>query len=315
MDLLRSAISLRQLHYLVAVADAGSFSAAADHTHVAQPALSRQIAILEARIGLRLLDRSRKGVALTEGGVRLYNLARSTLERIGSVQTELRTAGRRPAGVVAVALPTSLASMHVPKVVGELVLRYPEIVLRVDDGPSPENGRSLEAAIVDFGIVPAADELVGVDYEPLVRESLLFVERRTAPRRAPRTVTFGQVAKLKLIMPPRTFHTRRVVEDIAHLTHRKLNIAHEQRSVTTIMSLVRAGLGGTITNSPSIDQFWAPGTVTVRRIIRPQITRTISLAWPVHRTLSLASRAVYDIIKDLAVDAVRNGRWQGTLLC
>jgi LysR family nitrogen assimilation transcriptional regulator len=199
--------------------------------------------------------------------------------------------------------------------VRELELRYPEIVLHVDDGPSPENGRSLENAIVDFGIVPAADELVGVDYDPLVRESLLFVERRSGPRRMPRTVTFGQVAKRKLIMPPRTFHTRRVVEDVALLTHCKLNIVHEQRSVTTIMSLVRAGLGGTITNSPSVDQFWAPGAVTVRRIVRPEITRTISLAWPVNRTLSLASRAVYDIVKDLAVEAVRNGRWQGTLLC
>lgn len=47
-----------------------------------------------------------------------------------------------------------------------------------------------------------------------------------------------------------------LVEDAAHLAHRKLNIAHEQRTVTTIMSRVRAGLGGTITNSAAVDQFW-----------------------------------------------------------
>jgi len=60
VDLLRSGISLRQLRYLVAVADAGSFSAAAERAQVAQPALSRQLALLEARVGLRLLNRSRK---------------------------------------------------------------------------------------------------------------------------------------------------------------------------------------------------------------------------------------------------------------
>jgi LysR family nitrogen assimilation transcriptional regulator len=54
MDLLRSAISLRQLHYLVAVAEAGSFTAAAVQTRVAQPELSRQIALLEVQVGLRL---------------------------------------------------------------------------------------------------------------------------------------------------------------------------------------------------------------------------------------------------------------------
>src|SRR5258705_12332185 len=111
MDALRSAISLRQLHYLVAVADAGSFSAAADQTHVAQPALSRQIGILEAHVGLRLFDRSRKGVALTEGGVRLYTLARSTLERLGSVQAELRSNDQMPGGPMGGLFPAIYACM------------------------------------------------------------------------------------------------------------------------------------------------------------------------------------------------------------
>ena len=315
MDLHRSAISLRQLHYLVAVADAGSFSAAANQTHVAQPALSRQIAILEAQVGLRLLNRSRRGVALTEGGARLYNLARTTLERLDSVQTELQTSAKRPAGGVTVALPTSLASMLVPNVMRELEARFPEIVLRVEDGPSPERGRSLETAIIDFGIVPAADELIDVDYEPLVREPLLLVEKRNGARRVPRTIAFDQIATIRLIMPPRTFHARRVVEDAAHLAHHGLTIAHEQRSMTTIVSLVRAGLGGTITNSTAVDQFWTANAVTVRRIVRPEITRTISLAWPARRPLSVAARAVYDLVKRRAVEAVNDGRWQGTLLC
>jgi len=315
MDLLHPAISLRQLHYLIAVADAGSFSAAADQTHVAQPALSRQIAMLEAQVGLRLLSRSRKGVALTEGGVRLYNLARSMLERLGSVQMELRASEKRPAGVVNIALPPSVASMLVPKVVRELESRYPEIILRVEDGLSLENGRSLEAALLDFGIVPTANELVDVEYELLVRESLLLVERRSAARRVPTTITFDEVARLKLIMPPRSFHTRRVIDAAAHASHLTLNIAYEQRSVTTIMSLVRDGLGATITNSPAIGQFWTPGTITARRIVKPEITRMISLARPSKRTLSFAAQAVYDVVKRFAIEAVKEGRWQGTPLC
>ena len=311
MDLLRSAISLRQLHYLVAVVDAGSFSAAAVQTHVAQPALSRQIALLEAQVGLQLLIRSRKGVALTDGGVRLYNLARSMLERLGSVQTELRASEKQPAGIVNIALPPSVASMLVPKVVRELEARYPEIVLRVEDGLSLENARSLEAALIDFGIVPTADELVDVDYEPLIRESLLLVEKRNSSSRVAPTVTFNQVTKLKLILPPRTFHTRRIIDDVLFRTRLSLNVAYEQRSVTTIMSLVRDGLGATITTSPAVEQFWPPGTVTVRRIVTPEITRTISLARPSRRALSFAAQAVYGVVKRLAIEAVKEGRWQG----
>ena len=315
MDLLRSAISLRQLHYLVAVAEAGSFTAAAARTHVAQPALSRQIALLETQVGLRLLKRSRKGVTLTEGGIRLYAVARRTLEELGSLQRELQTSEKRPAGIVTVALPTSVASLLVPKVVRELKARYPEIVLRVEDGLSFENVRSLEAALVDFGIVPGADELADVDYTPLVRESLLLVEKRSASRRVPATIDFDQVARLKLILPPRSFHTRRVVDEVALVSHRTLNVAYEQQSVSTIISLVRDGLGATITNSPAVEQFWASGDVTVRRIVRPQIRRTISLAHSCRRILSVSAQAVYDVVKRAAVQAVKDGRWQGKPLC
>jgi LysR family nitrogen assimilation transcriptional regulator len=315
MDLLRSAISLRQLHYLVAVADAGSFSAAAEQTHVAQPALSRQIALLETQVGLRLLNRSRRGVTLTEGGGRLYALARNMLERLGSVQSELRASGKRPAGVVTIALPPSVASMLVPQIVRELEARYPEVVLRVVDGLSLDNSRNLEAALLDFGVVPAADELIDVDYEPLVRESLLLVQKRTAARRVPATIPFDQVARLRLVLPPRSFHTRRVIDEVAREAHLTLNIAYEQQSVTTIVSLVRDGLGATITNSPAIEQFWNPGSVSARRITRPDTTRTVSLARPVKRPLSFAAQAVYDLVKRFAIAAVKDGRWQGTPLC
>ncbi|HET7096561.1 MAG TPA: LysR family transcriptional regulator [Casimicrobiaceae bacterium] len=314
MDLLRSSISLRQLHYLVAVADAGSFSAAAEETHVAQPALSRQIAALEARVGLRLLNRSRTGVALTDGGARLYTLARNTLERLGSVQAELRASEQRPAGPVTMALPISLASMLVPAVLRELEAHYPEIELRIDDRLSPENQHSLEAGLVDFGIVAAADELVNVEYEPLVCESLLLVEKPDTSRRVSPTITFAQVAKRKLVLPPRSFHIRRTIDDVARVAHCSLDIAYEQRSVTTIMSLVRAGLAGTITNSPSVYQFWT-GEIVARCVVHPEITRTISLAWPRRRTLSVAARAAYDVVKQCALDAVKEDRWRGVPLC
>jgi DNA-binding transcriptional LysR family regulator len=187
--------------------------------------------------------------------------------------------------------------------------------LRVEDGLSLDNGRSLEAALLDFGIVPTADELVDVDYEPLVRESLVLVERSGASSRLPATINLGQVARLPLVLPPRSFHTRRVIDDAARVANLALNVAYEQRSLTTIMSLVRDGLGATITNSPAVEQFWAPGSVVARRIVRPEITRTISLARPSKRALGVAARVVYEVMKNAAIEAIRDGRWQGKLLC
>jgi LysR family nitrogen assimilation transcriptional regulator len=307
-------ISLRQLRYLVAVADAGSFSAAARGIHVAQPALSRQIGLLESQVGSPLLRRSRDGVTLTEGGTQLYGLARTTLERLGNVRAELESSAARPAGIVTIALPPSVASMLVPGVMRELERCHPAIVLRVEDGLSLENGRSLEAALIDFGIVPAEVGLAEVDHEPLVRESLVLVECRRTPDTCPRTVTLQQAAAMRLALPPRTFHTRRVIDEAARASRLTLNVAYEQRSITTIMSLVREGLAVTIAHSPAIEQFWNPALVRARLIVHPQITRVLSLARPSTRSLGFAAQAVYDVVRRSALDAVRDGRWHGTAL-
>jgi len=140
MDLLRSAISLRQLHYLVAIADAGSFSAAADQTHVAQPALSRQIALLEAHVGLRLLHRSRKGVALTEGGVRLVGgllLVERALARV--LDAERRGDHRDLAQAIAVGgLPEHARDARVHRQARELAPQAGEVTVAVlTRTPSP----------------------------------------------------------------------------------------------------------------------------------------------------------------------------------
>ena len=304
-------ISLRQLRYLVAVSDAGSFSAASVRTHVAQPALSRQIAMLEASVGACLLQRSRKGVTLTESGVRLYGIARGMLERLSHVRAEVSSRQDVASGVVTIALPPNVASMLVPKLVRELERRHPLIELRVEDGSSLEKGSSLQAASVDFGLVPIGTALVDADYDVLLRESLLLVEPRNGGARAPATVSFAHAARLRLALPPRTFHTRRVIEEAARTAGLSLNVAYEQHSVTTIAGLVREGLAATITNSPAVEQLFRPGTVRARRIVNPAITRLVALARPSDRPLGLAAQVTCDIVRRFALDAVKEGRWQG----
>ncbi|HWH40420.1 MAG TPA: LysR family transcriptional regulator [Usitatibacter sp.] len=304
-------ISLRQLRYLVAVSDAGSFSAASLRTHVAQPALSRQIAMLEASVGACLLQRSRKGVILTESGLRLYGIARGMLERLSHVHAEITSGQDVASGVVTIALPPSVASMLVPKVVRELERHHPLVELRVEDGSRLENGRSLQAASIDFGVVPIGAALADVDYDLLLRESLLLVERRNGGAAGRATVSFAQAARLRLALPPRTFHTRRVIDEAARATGLSLDVAYEQHSVTTIVSLVREGLAATITNSPAVEQLFRPGTVRARRIVNPAITRLVALARPSNRPLGLAAQVTYDIVRRFALDAVKDGHWQG----
>lgn len=82
-------MTFKQLRYLIAIAEAGSFSAAARRAYIAQPALSRQISLLEGELEMQLLERQHDGVALTDAGRRLYEVARSVVQKLDSVKDEL----------------------------------------------------------------------------------------------------------------------------------------------------------------------------------------------------------------------------------
>jgi DNA-binding transcriptional LysR family regulator len=100
-------VDLRQLRHLVAIIDAGSLSRAAALVHVAQPALSLQVAALEAELGTRLLDRSSAGVGPTPAGRRLYRHAQTILRQVDAARADVACA-EAISGRVSVGLPTSL---------------------------------------------------------------------------------------------------------------------------------------------------------------------------------------------------------------
>ena len=313
MDIERSPITLRQLHYFVAVADRSSFTRGAEAIHVAQPALSRQIASLEGLVGVRLLLRTRKGLSLTEAGKRLYEVARSVLERIEGVQAEIGSSVREPAGVVRIALPITVAAMLVPMLVREVEKRYPGIVLRIQDGLSFEGASQLEDGQLDLGLLPNADEFAGLVSEPLLREDLFLVRRKEAGARLSKTISIRQLVKLPLVMAPRSQHLRRFIEQAANEQRLELNLRYEQHSATTIAAFVADGLAATIANSPAVSDFWRPGTV-VAQPIRPALRRVVSLAWSVGRPLGFAALAVSQVVKDLALRSVREGRWTAVVV-
>ena len=111
------AMTLKQLRYLIAIAEAGSFSAAARDSYIAQPALSRQIGLLESELEMQLLERRHGGTELTDAGRRLYEIARSVIQKVDSVKDELESTRGNPKGRVAIAIPVSAASLLLPEIV------------------------------------------------------------------------------------------------------------------------------------------------------------------------------------------------------
>ncbi len=298
-------MTLKQLRYLIAIAEAGSFSAAARNAYIAQPALSRQIGMLEEELEMRLLERQHDGVVLTDAGRRLYEVARSVIQKIDSVKDELVSTKGDPKGQVSIAIPVAASALLLPLIITQAREKFPGIEVHVRDGLSTEGGQAIELGKVDFGVVPNAEELEHVRAEPVLVEELCWYGRIDMPTQGP-TIRFAEAAALPLVMGPRSLHLRRRLEQVAMQQGVALNICYEQHSAQGISSLVRSGLAATITSWPALEEQFHP---QARRIIEPSIRRTVSIAYSVHRPLTFAASCMRDLVRNLLLDLARSGRW------
>lgn len=309
--MLETRISLKQLRYFVDVVEQRGFTAAARVLHIAQPALSRQIAQLEDDLGERLLVRQSDGVVPTDTGMRLYDLARAILERVNGAREEVRGEQSEPQGRVSVALPTTGGTDLITELVRVCAIELPKVTLQVIDGVSTQTGHVLESGMVDFGVVPNADEVPGIEFEPLFHEHLFLVRRAEGSGVQPAEVPFATVVSTPLVMGPRSMHLRRYLEQQASARGLAIQLAHEQRSANTIAGFVRAGLAATVTNWPSMREFFPDGHVIAQRIVQPDLCRTIAIGHAAARPLNRAARATYDVLRRLLLDRAKDGRWRG----
>src|SRR5437868_10402643 len=129
-------MDLRAMRYFVAIIDHGSLTRAAEVVCVAQPALSQQLAALEAEFGVPLVHRGAKGVKPTEAGKTLYRHARTILKQVDIAGEDVRVAGADVSGSVAIGLPTTAAAAFGMSLVRAVRARYPHVRLQLFESMS-----------------------------------------------------------------------------------------------------------------------------------------------------------------------------------
>jgi DNA-binding transcriptional LysR family regulator len=170
-------MNLRQLQYFVAVADEGGFRQAAARLHVAQPALSRQVQAMESELGLTLLDRTSRRVALTPAGDAYRRAARAVLADVANSVRRARLASVGRVGRCIIALPRpALGIGQISQAAERVASRHPEIELTITEADVPDHWEMLRRGDVDIvvGLRPPP-EIHGIDCEPLWRESVRCV--------------------------------------------------------------------------------------------------------------------------------------------
>ena len=146
-------MDLRQLRYFKVLAAHQHFGRAAAVLHIAQPALSRQIQLLESELGIQLVERHARGASLTVEGELLLDRATFLLRYADQIKVDIIDLQGAARGPVALGLPPALASVLVLPLTRAVRNQYPEIKLRVSESFSPSLSDSLEQGVLDIAVL------------------------------------------------------------------------------------------------------------------------------------------------------------------
>ena len=303
-------MDLKQLEYFVRVAELGSFTRAAIALDIAQPALSRQVRLLEVELRQTLLTRNGRGALPTEAGKLLLAHGRGVLHQVERAKEELGRVRGSLAGRVAVGLPTSVARMLTVPLTRAFRQQMPDATISISEGLSVAMQDSLVNGRLDIAVLYNAHSSAEVETVPLQDEDLMLVQMRPPgllEDPAPGPIALREVAQLPLVIPSRPNAIRMQVEsEMANIGCRP-QIALEIDGVSAILDLVADGAGCAVLSRNAVAHSVRPSAFSVRAINEPVLRTKLSLATSSLRPTTLTQQATLALIRQTVDVVMRNG--------
>ncbi|MCF8159089.1 MAG: nitrogen assimilation transcriptional regulator NAC [Polaromonas sp.] len=293
-------MNLRRLRYFVKIVDIGSLTQSADVLHIAQPALSQQIATLEGEFRQQLLVRTKRGVTPTEAGLILYRHAQIILRQLDQAQSDVNNAGKSLSGQVAVGLaPGTAASALALPLLKTIRARHPSILLYLNENFGTTLSELVMNGRMDMAVLYAGKNVVhGLSYQALLKEQLFLVAPQTSPG-LPEQIDLSEVSKLELLLPRPYNYLRKYVDEAFSGLTKSARVVAEIESVATLNAAVAAGLGATILPESAARAMAISIQAQLCRIVSPVIEVPLALCESDHLPLSEPAQAVKDIILEL----------------
>jgi LysR family nitrogen assimilation transcriptional regulator len=298
-------MEIRQLRYFVRIADLGSVSRAAEALHVAQPALSQQVAQLESELGQPLLVRRSTGVRMTEQGEVFYRHAQRILKELADLPGAVQQAGSQPCGSVALGLPQSTAAHYAMPLLAALRERHPAIEVEFFDEISGHLLQAVTRGRLDMAVLVNDEHAALLQAEPLLEETLYLVSRPDLAPAGP--VPLASLAHYPLALPGHAQGVRDIVEQALRAVGASLP---PPRIVANSMSIMRqcalAGWAHCVMPGGALEEDIRSGALKATPT-EPPLTRRAQLCVARDASLTLAGQAVYELLKE----TTRAASWPG----
>jgi len=292
-------MNLRDLRYLVAVADAKHFGKAAEACHVSQPTLSAQIKKLEGYLGVDLIERKPRGVALTEVGEELVERARRVLRESDEIVHLARDFRDPLAGTLSVALIPTIGPYLLPLVAKKLRKQLPKLRLMLFEYQTTQLLERLQKGDLDMGILALPIDSEGLATRELYREDFVVALPRQHELASKSAVKVSELAGEQLLLLEDGHCLRDQALEVCSRTDVHENQDYRATSLETLRQMVAAGWGVTLMPKLATSGPFATGQgVAIRPIPKPSPYRIVGAVWRKSSTRAKAIEAVCKIISE-----------------
>ncbi|MCW3014229.1 MAG: LysR family transcriptional regulator [Solirubrobacterales bacterium] len=243
-------MTLAQLEYFLAACEHGSFSAAAEHLHMAQPSLSEQVRRLEAEFSVQLFHRVGRGLVVSEAGETLRTHAIAVLDAAEAARAAVGAVRNLDGGTAAFGTFGTARYFLGTDLVADFRARHPKVNIRLIGQNSSETAEAVRDGRLEAGMVALPIDDRGLEIQPITRDEIVYAS--IVPARLKRAVTIQAVAGAPLILPDATFGSedpvRRQLADLAQLAGVRIDPVIDVEDVEAAVELAGRGFGDTITS-------------------------------------------------------------------
>jgi DNA-binding transcriptional LysR family regulator len=290
-------VTLKQLRAFVSVAEAGSFTVAAERLRVTQSALSLLVKSLEEELGVRLFDRSTRATRLSVAGADFHPLAAKVLEDLGSAVTSTLQLQDKQRGSVRIACTMLYGAGLIPEIVAAYRRKHPAIRVRVLDSLNEQVLDRVARGEVDLGVAPQRSTPPGIAQVSLLRDRIDLVCPRNHDLTRRKQVTWKQALRFPFVSLTRDFTARLQADLFAASTALALEPAHEVAYATTALGMVKSGQG--ITALPTAAQpLVASFGLVAMPLHEPVVHREVSIFTRRGESLSPAAESLRAFLVD-----------------
>lgn len=307
-------MDFRQLNTFLLVAELGSLSKAAERLRIAQPALSRQIRLLEDDLHATLFHRHGRGMALTEAGELLSRKAQSIMRQLDDTRAELAGGDAMVSGRVCLGVPPTVGDVLAARLVEKFHARHPAVMLRVLPAFSGYLVDFLHRGEVDLAIMYGIDRGPDIGLSPLIEEQLYLVGPGSAGLRRDKPVPFTYLAERKLVLPSPRHGLRVLIDDAAKRLDMRLSVPLEADALQTLKDLVIRDQGYTVLPRGAVLREIDAGQLCAAPVSPPRLLRRLVLAQALGRPMSNAARLFAAMLREEIVAMCENGILDGRLL-